>query len=377
LIRFINPNYHVILIHYPLALLGLGLVIEIFSFLWRNSSVRVAGQWMLLLGALAMIPAATSGIFAKQDILSQLANGQGNGWQDIKSAAKLSGAQWSLLNRHVLWASIAAALAALGAIIWLGGSVQWPSRPGVLPMGLFFAAMLLTGFAAYNAGEIVYRTGFATRGETASDKLQTDWQAQTDAAKPSDRFQRRIEYYVDTLQIHVIAAGLVFALAAAAWGLSFRRSAQLKSKQPANDAPLAPAPRFWFLTALAGAATLSVGWYVIAHDLDTPLWNLRAAFTSEILQPYQKDAANNSRMMMHLILGAGIVALALILIPAAYWGRSRLLVGFLGLLLLVVIAAQIWIGTVMLFDGDSGPLRSFNPATASVAQTSASSAAPN
>ena len=42
--RLIIPNYHVILVHYPLALLAMGLLIEIFSFLWRRSSARAAGR---------------------------------------------------------------------------------------------------------------------------------------------------------------------------------------------------------------------------------------------------------------------------------------------------------------------------------------------
>jgi hypothetical protein len=37
--EFIHPNWHVILIHLPLGLLGVGVVIELLSFLWRRSGV--------------------------------------------------------------------------------------------------------------------------------------------------------------------------------------------------------------------------------------------------------------------------------------------------------------------------------------------------
>jgi uncharacterized membrane protein len=68
--EFIIPNWHVILIHYPLALLTVGTLIEIFSFLWRRSGFRAAGRGMILIGALCAIPAATSGIYAARQVLS-------------------------------------------------------------------------------------------------------------------------------------------------------------------------------------------------------------------------------------------------------------------------------------------------------------------
>src|SRR5205807_2675734 len=67
-VRFLNPNYHVILIHYPLGVFVLGVILEMFSFFWRKSSVRSAARWMILLGALLSIPAATSGIAALDEV---------------------------------------------------------------------------------------------------------------------------------------------------------------------------------------------------------------------------------------------------------------------------------------------------------------------
>ena len=36
--RFIEPNLHVLFIHFPIALLMMGLLMEIFSFWWRRAS---------------------------------------------------------------------------------------------------------------------------------------------------------------------------------------------------------------------------------------------------------------------------------------------------------------------------------------------------
>jgi hypothetical protein len=103
---------------------------------------------------------------------------------------------------------------------------------------------------------------------------------------------------------------------------------------------------------------------VFAHDLATPLWNIRAAFNSEILEPYRKDPAGNSRLLAHLVLGASIIVLAMVLAPAAkFAARSRVLIGLLGLILLAAVIGQIWIGILLLYDTDSGPLGHFNAAS--------------
>ncbi|MGA2231258.1 MAG: hypothetical protein ABSH22_10200 [Tepidisphaeraceae bacterium] len=380
MIRLINPNYHVILIHYPLALLGLGLLIEMFGFLWSTSSVRVAGRWMILIGALASIPAATSGIFAKFDVMQQMAGGGGGPWADVRSAAKLTALQMQLLNRHVLFAGFGTALATLAAIAYLGSSPHFPDRVGFPLMAAFLASMALMTFGAYNAGEIISRTQFSTKSQDQAEKLEADYHAQVAAAEPKDRAELELEYYVDTMQTHLIAAGIFFALLAAALGFSLQKSKQLHQPRPRareEDQPydeataiqVAPAALFWSVAVLAGLGTLAVGWYVFAHDLETPLWNVRAAFQSAIWAPYRKDPANGARTLVHLLLGGGIIALGALLIPAARWrAKNPMLIGVVGLIIMAAIAAQIWIGVLMMYDMDSGPLTRFNPSAEVAAQ---------
>jgi uncharacterized membrane protein len=61
--ELVNPNLHVVLVHFPIALLVIGTLIELFSFLgWRTSGFRIAGRWMIGLGALLAIPTSLSGI---------------------------------------------------------------------------------------------------------------------------------------------------------------------------------------------------------------------------------------------------------------------------------------------------------------------------
>ena len=64
----VRPNLHVILIHYPLAMLVAGTLIELLSFVWPRGTFRAAGRWMILLGALLAVPTTFSGIYAMRDV---------------------------------------------------------------------------------------------------------------------------------------------------------------------------------------------------------------------------------------------------------------------------------------------------------------------
>jgi uncharacterized membrane protein len=68
--NFISPNWHVALIHYPIALLSLGLLIELLSFWQRVAGLRSTGRWMILFGALSGLPVLTAGIYAFRDVVT-------------------------------------------------------------------------------------------------------------------------------------------------------------------------------------------------------------------------------------------------------------------------------------------------------------------
>src|SRR4051794_16756227 len=83
--QFINPNWHVILIHYPLGLLTIGVLIELLAIFWRRSTVRNAGKWMILIGTLACIPTVTTGLYAFNDAARRANPGAGQmaSWHEV------------------------------------------------------------------------------------------------------------------------------------------------------------------------------------------------------------------------------------------------------------------------------------------------------
>jgi hypothetical protein len=245
--------------------------------------------------------------------------------------------------------------------------------------------------SAYNAGEMVYRTRIATMSETEAYQQYQTWRQSLDSDKSSgDRLDERnqyLNYLVDPLQVHVVGAGFVFALAAAALGMSLRKTAlahqaalAASAHQPVVDdgeialapsgrpappsvpiPPVAlkpvPAGRFWMVTALLVLAALASGWFVIEYDhSDYNFTNFTAIYRDQILP----IAKGHYRMIAHLALGGSLLLLS-ILLAIASQTRSRLAVWFFGLLMIAAVAAQIGVGVLMLYDGDSGPILRFNP----------------
>src|SRR4051812_26194553 len=110
--ELINPNWHVILIHYPLGVFVLGMVLElIFLVLRYHGTVRAAARWMIVLGALSTLPAAYAGLYAMSDVARRTAPGVADDapWHDVARNSTLNGTQWEMIDSHV-WSNGGAAV---------------------------------------------------------------------------------------------------------------------------------------------------------------------------------------------------------------------------------------------------------------------------
>lgn len=177
--ELISPNLHVILVHFPLALLVAGLAIEIVSLIDRRSTLRTAGRWMVLLGALLAVPTALSGMYAFADVarrsipaeqrpvrvwdmpwwqvLQRTQLGQSNGAAPAAAHADA----WRMLKRHGWVQAPATAFAVVLVVLALSLSARWRRRLYVpLLLGMLGAAGLMV-WGAWYGGESVYRHGAA------------------------------------------------------------------------------------------------------------------------------------------------------------------------------------------------------------------------
>jgi uncharacterized membrane protein len=378
----IRPNLHVALIHYPLGLLIAGTLIELFSFLWPRSGVGAAAKWMILIGALSAVPATFSGIYALRDIANtnNPADVEDAPWVDVRAASPLLSQPkaWSVLERHAIFQSVATGLSVIAVVIWLGCSdrARMLVRAPLLMLLLGSIGVMILG--AWAGGEAVYRHG-------AGVDIQAD-------SGPTR--------FLPVLELHVVAAGLVVAIALAAIGMSFRKMtvkheiirdvsevaleqqvtaegamrtpassmAMLRSFNPGIEltvAPFAPASRFWLLAGVLAILTAAGGIFVLAQDSDAlgtatrrhqPLVKV---LWSQV-QPEKGQVIN--RALAHVIAGALLILIPLALAAMVRFApRQRFWMGFLSLILVGVVACQIWLGILLLYDTSEGSILQFNP----------------
>ncbi|MGE5610034.1 MAG: DUF2231 domain-containing protein [Bacillota bacterium] len=284
--ELISPNWHVILIHYPLALLTVGVVIEILSFLWKRSTVRTAGRWMILLGALAALPTITTGIFAFADAAKGSSTHPDGTWAQLVSGSRWGDAQWSYMRYHIWLATTSTGLFVLTLLVWLGSSDAWRMKLRWPVLAALIIALGGISAGAWFSGEAVYRYGVAvtppaavnvapsgapavpaptqqprsqqptteqaTTQETSTTQQATTTQAasQTPSSEVAERQPTEREpnqeqrgtaggwqAYMDPLQLHLLLVGFTLALAVGALGVTLRRWA-IQAK-PAAEAPAA------------------------------------------------------------------------------------------------------------------------------------------
>ena len=384
LAELLAPNLHVALIHYPLGMLVVGVLIELFAFLWPQSTVRTAGRWLILIGTLSAIPAVFSGIYALRQVARVDLAVQGRSWADVKAASPVlhDPVIWHELMTHTLYQSISTAVAVLAVIVWLGcgdgarRSLRWP----VLVLLLGSVGGMMVG--AWWSGEAIYKHGTG---------VDHGW-PQTEADTSMPAFSR-FENWFPPVELHIIAAGVTVALSLAAVGLSFRKLALLTADPTLPAEPdgygsgdvarsfnpnlevtrptVVPASRGWVVALLIAVVTATGGWFVLARSagtLDTAKGHYQDVPKLLWAQVKPDPPQKVNRRLAHVAGSATLILLPIIFAVAAKWGpRGRVLVSVLTGLLVVVVAAQVWIGVLMLYDGPDGPINHFNTPSAEAA----------
>ena len=358
----IQPNIHAVLVHYPIALLTLGVLIEVFGFLWRRSGVRTAGHWMIVLGTLACIPALTTGLYAlRQTAAPGVMEGP---WHEVVAQSQWTPDHWEVLSSH-LSLMVGAAIALLVSIIvWLGSADQARSRIYLLGMAILLVCVSLMVMGAHEGGELVYKHATAVNLPP------------TPPVDASATYVERLAALIDPVELHLLLVGLAVALIATSLGLSVRRSAIALENQmaetkataaglkPAADRgdvnflniPMIYPARFWVLSGILTILAAAAGLWVIGK------WS-----PGELLHFLSKERQEDHwRSVLHANTAAALVLLILLLALMVRWfPRRRFMMGIITTLLVVSVALQVWTGVLMLFDDSKGPLMHFTrPPTA-------------
>jgi uncharacterized membrane protein len=381
--KFIIPNFHVCLIHFPLALLILGVTIEFFSFFYRHSSFRTAGRWMILLGTLTAIPALTTGLYALENVMGH--GSDYDSWAQLKAASNFDVNDWSFIRYHIVLNSAGTGVALFAVVLWLGSTDSWRRILRIPVLFLLIVAVALIVDGAWHGGEMVFRLGFAGPGKLSVLPDHPD--------KPKT-LEDRVEYFAPEGEVHLLMAGFVFALAAAALGLSIRRAVTtdtvLVQRIPRTDVPASsereghvkpisllqalndpgdeipvgprvPASRFWVFAAIIAIAAVASGLWFGAYLRPWP-WIIDRGHFQRAIQNIRDS--KKAREGLHIVFGGSILVLCLVLaLLTRFAPRSRVILSFFSVLLVGVMAVQVWLGVLLLFDGGQGPLAGWKTET--------------
>lgn len=155
--EFINPNYHVVLVHVPLGLMTIGVLIELLApLLWPRSGVRAAARWMVGLGALAMLPTAAAGMYALSDVVEPSPQAD------------------AFLELHAWLAGAATIVAPAAVVLWIALSDRWRRRAHWPLVGVIAVAALTSVVGAWFSGEAVYRHGTGVEAIGADAEREPD-----------------------------------------------------------------------------------------------------------------------------------------------------------------------------------------------------------
>ncbi len=389
--EFISPNWHVVLLHAPLGLVIVGVLIELLSFISPRGGFRAAGRWMMGIGALLAIPTATLGVYAFRDVVTAGPMAIGASWVQVAAASDWIPAQWEFISNHIWFNAFAVLLLLVAVIFWLAGSDEF-RRGAYIPLLLVVligAGLLVVG--AWHGGELVYRYG------TGVDAQQTVAGAAPGAAAVAEvPDEGDIEYYIPPLQLHLLLAGLVGAFVVGAFALMIRRW-QLDSAgliplrrgepvtlgvgEPREEmtreerVELRSAGPYGAERVVVGEPKVYPGWFWLGAFLLglcaalAGIWSVLGSFATQALQSgyIALWEAEHVRLLLHVIFGVSLIVGALILAGLVRFARRwRVMAGIFGAVVLLLLAGQIYLGVMMVFDGHEGPLLAFRSGAAAV-----------
>lgn len=318
----IHPNWHVLLLHFPLALLVAGVVMELIP---GRPNGRDAGRWMILLGAIASAPTALSGAYAFRE---EVAGGEihlHQSWSEVATSSAWNAAQWEFIESHAWLQSGGAILVLLAVLVGMaGGERTWVRR------GTFLVVLIALGIqivGAWYGGEAVYRLGTGVRA----------------TSEP-----RAVTLEVSILQVHVVGAGIALAVVWLALGRLLNHAFEPRVAEfDAERTTARPALRAGWGVALVLLLGVAAG----------GVFMVGGGFSAEHLEHWWTAVQDHRRYAAHAILGTALVLSTLIAFaaPRAIAVRRGLSIPFAGLVI-VLFGAQAYAGALMLFDSPQGPL---------------------
>jgi uncharacterized membrane protein len=124
----------------------------------------------------------------------------------------------------------------------------------------------------------------------------------------------------------------------------------------------------WLLASLIGLGAAVAGAWLLAGPDEQRMWEPKKLWA---------EITPSQRRLAHVVTGVTIVAVPLLLaIVTRVSRRPKVSVTLLALVLLAAVAAQVWLGTLLMLDTEGGSITRFNPADGGGNPASAPAAPP-
>lgn len=257
-----------------------------------------------------------------------------------------------MMRMHVWLQGIATLLATFAAVFALAASDGWRRRFHYIALGVFAACGGLMVVGSWFGGESVYTQGVSVREGAESEAADTQPVSATKRTLP----ETIIFYVGEPEQMHMIGAGVMFAFAMAALGLSVRKitaeypdsvhlplmpetsssdnaetmpligeHSRVDSPQPQFAPPgelpeelLVPAGRFWLVATLLTLFTAAGGYWIWANQSSD--WQFHR-FWNDVMA--SKGQLKFDRSAVHVWVGVSLIVLTLLLAALSRWAPGK------------------------------------------------------
>ena len=147
------PNVHMVVVHFPLALLPVALALDVLGLMLGSRDLEVAGRWCLWMGTLAAVAAVVSGVDGADDVHPYVSD-------DAEA----------LMTTHMKL-QYGTTAAAIGLSLWrLFARAPFPERGRTVYLLLSIAMVGNLIVASDLGGQMVFVHGVAVRAD--GDSLQ-------------------------------------------------------------------------------------------------------------------------------------------------------------------------------------------------------------
>ena len=160
----IIPNWHPVLVHFTVGLLGMSVVLFIAGTLIRkeplHGQLAIAASWNLWLGTALTVGTVLAGLHAFNTVPHS---------SETQHLAMLNHRQWALST-----AALFLALAAWSLIANIRGATAFAGIRHYIFLALMLVAGLLLATTGYKGGELVYRHGLGVLAVPATAEEHHD-----------------------------------------------------------------------------------------------------------------------------------------------------------------------------------------------------------